>query len=178
LAVAGFYFSVTSGQNVNTVVNFVDTSKNVVNWTYTFGDSPEGTSTQQDPIYSYSSNGNYIVTQIVHDTYGCSDTARHVVKINNVTDEITQLIPNAISPNGDGKNDVWKLDFIKSYYPNAVIEVYNKWGEKVFGSTGYNTPWDGTFNGSPLPVASYFYIVTLNDSKYPKPFKGTVLLLR
>lgn len=178
LAEAGFYFSVTSGQNVNTVVNFVDTSKNAVNWTYTFGDNPQGSSTQQDPIYSYSSNGNFIVTQVVHDTYGCSDTARHVVKINNVTDEITQLIPNAISPNGDGKNDTWKLDFITSYYPNAVIEVYNKWGEKVFGSTGYKTPWDGTFNGSPLPVASYFYIVTLNDSKYPKPFKGTVLLLR
>ncbi|HXP52351.1 MAG TPA: gliding motility-associated C-terminal domain-containing protein, partial [Bacteroidia bacterium] len=147
-------------------------------WNYNFGDVPPGTSVLQDPIYIYYSNGNYIVTQIVHDVYGCSDTAREVVKINNVTNEITQLIPNAISPNGDGKNDVWRLDFIRSFYPNALVEIFNRWGEKVFSNVGYNTQWDGTYNGHPLPIAAYYYIITLNDPKYPDPFKGSVLLLR
>ncbi|HWY38061.1 MAG TPA: gliding motility-associated C-terminal domain-containing protein, partial [Bacteroidia bacterium] len=178
LAHAGFYYSFSQGQSVGTSVSFVDTSKNAVNWTYTFGDTPPGTSILQDPIYLYSSNGNYVVTQVVHDAYGCSDTARKVVKINNVTNEITQLIPNAISPNGDGKNDYWHLDFIKTFYPNALVEIFNRWGEKVFSSVGYNTVWDGTFNGHALPVASYYYIITLNDPKYPDPFKGTVLILR
>ncbi len=178
LAQAGFYYSFNQGQSVGTSVNFVDTSKNAVSWNYDFGDNPPGTSNTQDPIYLYYSNGNYIVTQVVHDAYGCTDTARKVVKINNVTNEITQLIPNAISPNGDGKNDIWHLDFIKSFYPNALIEIFNRWGEKVFSNVGYSTPWDGTFNGHPLPVAAYYYIVTLNDSKYPNPFKGSVLLIR
>jgi len=178
LAQAGFYYSFNQGQTIGTSVSFVDTSKNAVTWNYNFGDSPPGTSNAQDPIYLYYSNGNYIVTQVVHDAYGCSDTARKAVKINNVTNEITQLIPNAISPNGDGKNDIWHLDFIKSFYPNALIEIFNRWGEKVFSNVGYTTAWDGTFNGHPLPVAAYYYIVTLNDSKYPNPFKGSVLLLR
>jgi gliding motility-associated-like protein len=178
LAKAGFYFTYSSGQNVSTTVSFVDTSKNAVNWNYSFGDSPTGTSILQDPIYLYNANGNYIVTQVVHDAYGCADTARHVVKINNVTNEITQLIPNAISPNGDGKNDIWHLDFIKTFYPNALVEIFNRWGEKVYSNVGYSTAWDGTFNGNPLPVATYYYIVTLNDAKYPDPFKGSVLLLR
>jgi gliding motility-associated-like protein len=178
LAQAGFYYSFNQGQSVGTSVSFTDTSKNAVGWSYTFGDSPPGSSVLQDPIYLYSSNGNFIVTQVVRDAYGCTDTARKVVKINNVTNEITQLIPNAISPNGDGKNDIWHLDFIRSFYPNALIEIFNRWGEKVFSSVGYNTAWDGTFNGSNLPVASYYYVITLNDSKYPNPFKGSVLLIR
>ena len=178
LAKAGFYYTFNQGQSVGTSVSFVDTSQNAVAWNYNFGDTPPGTANAQDPIYLYYSNGNYIVTQVVHDVYGCADTARRVVKINNVTSEITQLIPNAISPNGDGKNDVWHLDFIKSFYPNALVEIFNRWGEKVFSSVGYNTSWDGSFNGSPLPVASYYYVITLNDSKYPNPFKGSVLILR
>jgi gliding motility-associated-like protein len=177
-AQAGFYFTYSQGQSTGTSVSFVDTSKYASSWNWSFGDNPPGTSTLQDPIYLYYANGNYVVTQVVHDAYGCTDTAKHVVKINNVTSEITQLIPNAITPNGDGKNDYWNLDFIKNFYPNAMIEVYNRWGEKVFSSVGYATAWDGTYQGHQLPIASYYYVITLNDPKYPDPFKGSVLIIR
>jgi gliding motility-associated-like protein len=175
---AGFYFSIPQGQNTGTSVNFVDTSKYASSWNWTFGDVPPGTSVAQNPTYIYYSNGNYIVTQIVHDGYGCTDTARHVVKINNVTNEITELIPNAISPNGDGKNDIWHLEFIQSFYPNANIEVYDRWGVQVFSSVGYTKAWDGTYSGKDLPAASYYYVIDLKDAKHPSPYKGAVLLLR
>jgi len=146
-AQAGFYFSFPQGQSTGTPVSFVDTSKYAVAWKWGFGDVPPGSSTQQNPIYTYYSNGNYIVTQVAYDAYGCTDTARHVVKINNVTNEITELIPTAISPNGDGKNDIWHLEFIQSFYPTATIEGYNRWGENVVDSVGYRKPWDGTCCG-------------------------------
>jgi len=177
-AQAGFYFSFAQGQSTGTNVSFVDTSKFATGWNWNFGDVPPGTSTNQNPVYIYYSNGNYIVTQVVYDSYGCSDTARHVVKINNVTSEITELIPTAISPNGDGKNDIWHLEFIQSFYPMATIEVYDRWGVRVFDSVGYPKPWDGSYGGHELPAASYYYIIDLKDAKHPSPYKGAVLLLR
>jgi gliding motility-associated-like protein len=114
----------------------------------------------------------------VRDDYGCTDTARAAIKINNITNEISALIPNAISPNGDGKNDVLKLDFLKLLYPNAEVDIYNRWGENLFSSHGYTEPWDGTFKGNKLPVGTYYYVINLNDLSVPEPLKGGILLIR
>lgn len=175
--IAGFAYSMSGGVNVGTTVNFVDTSQYATGWFYNFGDGSP-TSTQQNPSNIYYSNGVFVVVQVVSDSYGCTDTAKAVIKINNVTTEISTLIPNAISPNGDGKNDIWKLDFIDLLYPRAEIEIYNRWGEQVYQSTGYQNPWDGTYKGQKLPVATYYYIIKLNDDNNTEPFKGGVLLVR
>jgi gliding motility-associated-like protein len=177
-AEAGFYFTFAQGQSTGTSVTFVDTSKYATAWNWNFGDNPPGTSPAQNPAYIYYANGSYIVTQVVYDSYGCTDTARRVVKITNVTSEITALIPNAISPNGDGKNDFWHLEFIQSFYPNATVEVYDRWGVRVYSSVGYPKVWDGSYNGHELPAASYYYVIDLKDAKHPDPYKGAVLLLR
>lgn len=177
-AEAGFFFSYSQGQTTGASVSFVDTSVYAGSWSWSFGDSPPGTSSAQHPVYTYYSNGNYTVTQVVYDSYGCSDTARQVVKITNVTGEINALIPNAISPNGDGRNDYWRLDFIPSFYPQATIDIYDRWGVKVYSSVGYTGVWDGSYNGHELPAASYYYVIDLKDAKHPEPYKGAVLLLR
>ena len=67
-------------------------------------------------------------------------------------------IPNAFSPNGDGINDRWVIDGLDTY-PESVTEVYNRWGQMVFRSLGYPRSWDGGFNGKPLPVGTYYYII-------------------
>ena len=174
---AGFAHSISTGVNVGTTAMFIDTSRYANTWSWNFGDGTS-ISTLQNPSTIYYTNGVYIVTQIVKDVYGCSDTARIVIKINNVTNEINTLIPNAISPNGDGKNDVWKLEFISLLYPNTEVEIYNRWGEKIYNSKGYLLPWDGTYNGSQLPVGTYYYVINLNDSKITEPLKGGILLIR
>ena len=56
------------------------------------------------------------------------------------------VIPNGFSPNGDGKNDTWILDLIY-LFPNNEVEVYNRWGEQLFYSKGYNTPFNGQYQG-------------------------------
>ena len=76
------------------------------------------------------------------------------------------IIPTAFTPDGDQANDTWSLENIDAIYPNNIVSVYNRLGNKVFEAQqgSYNQmPWDGTFNGQELPVASYYYIIEYND---------------
>lgn len=84
-------------------------------------------------------------------------------------------IPNAFSPNADGQHDVWLLKDIDSY-PEADISVFNRYGVPVYKGKGTARPWDGTHNGKPLPVATYYYIIDLKNN-FPKK-SGWVMLLR
>jgi gliding motility-associated-like protein len=84
-------------------------------------------------------------------------------------------VPNIFTPNGDGINDTWHIKYLESY-PNADIQVFNRYGEKVFVSTGYDTEWDGTYNGKPLPIGTYYYII---NPKNGRPIqKGSVTILK
>ena len=69
-------------------------------------------------------------------------------------------IPNAITPNGDGINDYWNIKGIEKY-PNALVQIFNRNGQKVFNSRGYGQPFDGTSGGERLPVGVYYYIIEL-----------------
>lgn len=179
---AGFYYSNLGGFNVGSTVEFYDTSKYAVSWSWNFDyNNVPFTSTIPSPTNVYYANGTYTVLLVIKDQYGCADTARSYIKISTVENNINELIPNAISPNGDGKNDIWNLTFIETYYPNADIEIYNRWGQRLFKSTGYQISWDGTFEGAPLPVGTYYYIINLNDPKRAEDeniYKGTILIMK
>lgn len=175
---AGFFFSNNSGANIGTTVIFTDTSKNAAAWAWTFGDG--NSSNIPSPTNVYFANGTYTVTQIVTDQFGCKDTARKTLSVINVETNFSNLIPNAISPNDDGKNDIWRLDFIQIFYPDAIVEIYNRWGEQIFYShDGYKIAWDGTYKGKPLPVGTYFYVINLNSPKDEQNiYKGPILLVK
>jgi gliding motility-associated-like protein len=85
------------------------------------------------------------------------------------------IIPNVFSPNADNINDRWVIRGL-SEYENCRVEVYNRYGQMLFQSTGYNQPWDGTFKGSPMPVATYYYIINLSPGE--APLSGSVTILR
>ena len=84
-------------------------------------------------------------------------------------------IPNAFSPNGDNIHDKWEIDDLKDF-PFAEVEVFNRNGHLVYHSNGYSSPWDGTLNGKPLPVATYYYIIDLKNN-FPKQ-AGSVTILK
>ena len=84
---------------------------------------------------------------------------------------------NGISPNGDGVNDEWEIDFIEMF-PENTVEVYNRWGELLFQSKGYTEKWDGTYKGQPLPVGTYYYIINLNDPLFPDAYTGPITIMR
>lgn len=85
-------------------------------------------------------------------------------------------IPNTFTPNGDGINDKWEIKNLTTY-PNALLSIYNRNGQPVFQNRGGSTAWDGTYNGSPLPVGTYYYVIDLQEDDLPKP-AGWVLIVR
>lgn len=113
--------------------------------------------------------GTYEVT--VTDNLGC-ETQGSVVVIDAT--ESCFLIPGGLSPNGDGANETWEIGGL-SQYPDAIISVFDRWGQKVYTGDYTSPPWDGTYNGSDLPTADYYYILDLgNGEKY----NGVVTLKR
>ena len=77
------------------------------------------------------------------------------------------LIPNTFSPNNDGINETWKIEYLKNY-PFAKVQVFTRTGQLVFESKqGYKNPWDGRYQGKPLPVDTYYYIIEPESGRAP-----------
>ncbi|MBN2482039.1 MAG: gliding motility-associated C-terminal domain-containing protein, partial [Bacteroidales bacterium] len=92
----------------------------------------------------------------------------------------TQIeIFSGFSPNGDGINDTWVIRHAVEYGDKIHVQVFNRWGERVFDAKGYggSNEWDGTRNGRPMPVGAYYYIIDVGDGK-SEPYTGTVTLIR
>jgi gliding motility-associated-like protein len=109
------------------------------------------------------------------NTFGCSDTACIVVNVDNDCGQL--FLPLAFSPNGDGKNDVWKIRgrCIKSF----ELRIFDRWGEKVFETVNPNEGWDGTFNGKALGSDVYVFFVTITmRNGEVKNLKGDITILR
>ncbi len=88
------------------------------------------------------------------------------------------IIPNGVSPNSDGKNDTWILDF-KEDFPNLEVSVFNRWGDLLFyDNAGYLVEWDGKYEGKELPVGTYYYTINLHNEFYPEPFTGPITIMR
>ena len=104
------------------------------------------------PAASPSADVTY--TFHVQSSNGCGEAADDVFV--RVLKKIQ--VPNAFSPNGDGINDVWNIKELVTY-PESETNVFNRYGQLVFHSQGYNKPWDGRYNGSPLPVGTYYYTI-------------------
>jgi gliding motility-associated-like protein len=84
-------------------------------------------------------------------------------------------IPNTFTPNGDGINEKWLIPNL-SRYPNCKVFIFNRYGQKVFESVGYTIPWDGIFQGKPLPFGTYYYIIDPGTGN--PPYKGYVTIIK
>ncbi len=116
----------------------------------------------------------YYVTSIEN---GC-ESAPELVSI--FFEECEIIIPTAITPDNDQINDFWKLENIDMLYPENVVSVYNRWGNKIYESTpgDYNSrSWNGYLNGDLLPLSSYHYIIEFNDD-FTKPKTGIVSIIK
>jgi gliding motility-associated-like protein len=84
-------------------------------------------------------------------------------------------VPNVFSPNGDNIHDKWMIPNLVDYQ-NCTVEIFNRYGQQVFYSIGYNKPWDGTFKGKDLPVGTYYYVIELKNGF--KPITGSITIVR
>jgi len=111
----------------------------------------------------------YVLT--VTPANGCSIDVDEMI----VTVYEKVVIPSTFTPNNDGVNDIWKIEALETY-PDGVISIFTRNGKQVFQSRGYGKPWDGKFNGNPLPAGTYYYVIDLKNNT-PK-LSGWVLLVR
>ena len=84
-------------------------------------------------------------------------------------------IPNTFTPNGDGINDQWRIDYLNSY-PDNRVQIFTRAGKLVFESKGYGKPWDGTLKGKPLPFDTYYYIIEPGNGR--DPITGYVTIIK
>lgn len=136
-------------------------------WSPTSGLSGNGI---PDPIASPNGTTTYTLTV---PRNGCTYTDQVMVLV------IRRIAPpNTFTPNDDGINDRWEIPGI-SDYPGAEVMIYDRWGQAVFRSNGYGEPWDGTFNGTKVPVGTYYYHIQLNqlEGRSP-PYTGFISIVR
>jgi gliding motility-associated-like protein len=97
-----------------------------------------------------------VYTLTVTDIRGCVSQDQVKVKVAPLIN-----INNTFTPNGDGINDLWNITGLIAY-ADAVVDVFDRYGAKVYHSIGYDRAWDGTYNGRPLPTGTYYYVIRLN----------------
>jgi len=85
----------------------------------------------------------------------------------------TLFIPNAIATNEADGNGLWQIKGLENY-SGVQVNVFNRWGDKVFHSQGYTTPWDGSLKGKALPAGTYYYVI---QGAGEKPITGDLTIL-
>jgi gliding motility-associated-like protein len=128
-------------------------------------------STQEKIVVS--TPGTYRVTAI-----NACGTFTDSVKIMMENCDCKTFIPNAFSPNGDQKNDVFKVN-TRCTASNFVLSIYNRYGQRIFQTTDPDKGWDGTFNGQPSDIGTYFFYIKFKGPRgddFEK--KGDIVLVR
>lgn len=98
-------------------------------------------------------------------------SSRHSASYNNRLDA-----NNVITPNGDGRNDTWVIKGIEQY-PNNTVKVMDKSGNVIYSKFSYMNDWDGTYQDSPLPQGTYYYVVDFGEGP-EMVFKGFITIVR
>ncbi|TWI96362.1 gliding motility-associated-like protein [Mucilaginibacter frigoritolerans] len=109
--------------------------------------------TIKNPTITGDENITYTLT--VTDSLGCVTRDQ-----TNIVVSPELVVPNTFTPNGDGINDLWEVKGLIAYQ-NAVIDVFDRYGQKVFHSVGYGSSWDGSCNGRIIPPGTYYYVIDL-----------------
>ncbi|MEP6675919.1 MAG: PKD domain-containing protein [Ferruginibacter sp.] len=125
--------------------------------------------TSSTPVISKVTNDiSYTLTVTARG--GCSASDIVFVKLLKFP-----VIPNTFTPNNDGINDFWSIDYLDTY-PDNWVQVFNRYGQLVFESHGYAKPWDGTYKGKPLPIGTYYYIIEPKNGR--APLTGYVTIIK
>lgn len=126
-----------------------------------------------DKVFEISSAGTYAAT--VTDKNGCigSDSIRVVFEKC-----IPIQIPSAFTPNGDGKNDLFR-PLIGALISNYRMQVWNRWGQLIFDTTQKGAGWNGKYKGELQPNGAYIYLISLTDPDGVQVVRqGTFVLIR
>lgn len=108
----------------------------------------------------------------VTSAQGCKAMDSVTVNVMNA------MIPTAFSPNGDGKNDVFKVKVTNPNVSLLNLSVYSRWGVRVFSTNNVNQGWDGKYQGEPVEMGTYYFVFDYSIGLKQFNEKGDLTLLR
>lgn len=148
----------------------------LVTWDFGDGGFIEG----EEVIHSYGSPGEYTITLVATNFYGCQDSQSRNVLITN---EMMVFIPNAFTPDDDGKNDVFIPEFSgKEFVFSYQFRIFDRWGVVIFETFDPFQAWTGNVNSGDYyaepGVYLYDLVIKLDDSPGTSRFSGNVTVVR
>jgi len=153
-------------------INFINQSEGATSYYWEFENGEF--STEVDPTTTYYTDGAVTVMLVAENQAGCLDTVYHTYYVQP---EMIFFVPNAFTPDGDGKNDYFAGDGVgvKEY----EMRIFNRWGQIIYHSVGKRDSWDGRANGIMSPNGVYVWKILLtgyDGTEYKKT--GHVSLIR
>ena len=119
--------------------------------------SLDGIKYQDDATFYNVPSGVYEV--YVKDKDNCGKTTKEIFVLD---------YPKYFTPNGDGYNDVWTINYLQKQNRMAQVQIFDRYGTIIFSGTGDNAGWDGTFKSKPLPSSDYWFTITLENKRVIK----------
>ncbi|MDA3615575.1 PKD domain-containing protein [Polluticaenibacter yanchengensis] len=174
--IAGFTASPYPGIAFNRRVEFKNESQGAVRYQWQFG-NPFATSRDVNPVHVFGDTGLYKVRLIAYNEHNCTDTAYLDYEISGTSAQVH--IPNAFSPNGDGKNDVFRIFGLNIV--TAKTRIFNRYGELIWEGDTFNGYWNGVHQKTQkdqISGAYVYYIQVDFKNGSSKSYKGTVSLVR
>ncbi|MDF1698127.1 MAG: PKD domain-containing protein [Saprospiraceae bacterium] len=172
---AGFSYSPENPSIFNKTVDFTDESIGATAVLWNFNGIG---SVNPNPSFTFPDTGFVEVIQIVTHPTGCTDTAFVILDIEPL---VTLHMPNAFTPNNDGLNDTFKGKGFFDGFNKYQMNVWNRWGEKIYETNDPNQGWNGqkNNNGTNSPLGVYVYTITYEGPRgEQKELKGHVTLIR
>lgn len=172
LPVPEFVMDPPSATILNPTIEFIDKSENAAQWNWSFGDG--GFAAEQNPFHTFTDPGYYTIELITESAEGCIDSTSSEIYIENV---ITFYIPNAFTPNQDGKNDQFT---VTGYSISGFdMQIFDRWGQLVYESSGPKDGWNGNDrNAKPCMQGVYTYRLKIHNDPKNEVREGIVNLVR
>ncbi len=158
---ASFAATPTITDILNPTIELENTSTNGNSWSWDYGDNSTSTVFEQD--HTYELPGNYPIYLIVMNDSGCSDTA--LVNII-VRDYHTFYIPNAFTPDDNGRNEVFIPEYTNIIESGYHFMVFDRWGNLVYETRNIKEGWNGRAknSGAMMEIGAYVYKITYMDN--------------
>ncbi|MBI2271775.1 MAG: gliding motility-associated C-terminal domain-containing protein [Bacteroidetes bacterium] len=168
---ADFTPSVLTGDSPLTV-DFVSTTSNATKWTWDFGDGQKDT--VQSPNHTYTSDGRYNACLLATSANGCKDSICKTIEVSG----FLIVIPNVFTPNGDSRNDVFKVT--TKGIRNLEMSIWNRWGLKIIETNGPTATWNGLTSAEKECVdGTYLYMIrAFRTDEKVFDYTGFITLIR
>jgi gliding motility-associated-like protein len=143
-------------------VDFINSSSSNLNYKWYFSDETQSLEQSVEKLFDF--NSSIEAKLVVENNIGCKDSTSlniNSISFDSIFNFLNYIPPNIFTPNGDGINDLYELNFPGRINECVDLTIYNKWGEIQFSSTGNNMYWDG-FTNTGILASQGIYYYTLN----------------